>query len=114
MASPSIRALPVGSVHCDPQHRKTFSAASIQELAKSIQTCGQIQPILVRAKPDGAENSYSVVDGERRLRAIRDLLRQATINAIVDAEGRAIPVACTQLVSNVQREDLNPIEFATA
>jgi len=90
------------------QPRKSFSQDSLQELSKTIQTHGVIQPIVVRKE----EKGYTLVSGERRFRAA-ELAGFQKIPAIVRNynEDQMREIA---LVENLQREDLNPIEEALA
>jgi ParB family chromosome partitioning protein len=79
-------------------------------LAQSIRETGLLQPIAVRRDPAGP--GYIIVAGERRYRA-HLLNNAATILArIVDMTPADIPVA--QIVENLQRADLNPIEEGRA
>lgn len=92
------------------QPRREFDPEKLEELARSIEASGLIQPVSVRALPDGR---YEVVVGERRLRAMRDILKRERIPVAVmevdDAKMRELA-----LVENLQRDDLNPIEEALA
>ena len=90
------------------QPRKIFNDESLNELANSIQEIGVIQPIIVQRKGDG----YRIVAGERRWRAAR-IAGLSVIPAIVrDLTDRETMEQA--LIENIQREDLNPIEEATA
>lgn len=93
--------------------RKTFTKETITELAASIDKNGLLQPITVRAGHRGPKVEYVLVFGERRLRAVTQLgwgridaiLRTFTSDELGEIE-RA------QVVENVQRDDLDPIEEA--
>ena len=50
------------------QPRRQFDEEALSELARSVETYGILQPLLVRPMPDG---SYQIVAGERRWRAAR-------------------------------------------
>lgn len=91
------------------QPRKRFDEAEIQNLADSIREHGLIQPITVRSITDGR---YQIVAGERRWRACK----MAGINEIpiIVKELSDEETAKIALIENVQREDLNPIEEASA
>lgn len=91
------------------QPRTTFNEPALQELAESIKTTGVLQPILVRALPEGR---YELVAGERRWRAAR-LAGLAEIPALVKelSDEQSFQLA---LVENLQREDLGPLERAAA
>ncbi len=91
------------------QPRLVFSQEKIEELARSIQEKGVIQPILVRTVSD---DSYELIAGERRLRAVKHLgLTEipAIVRRIADAD-----LLETSIIENIQREELNPIEEAKA
>lgn len=82
---------------------------ALQELAASIKAQGIIQPIVVR--PAG-ERRYEILAGERRWRAAQ-LAGLSEVPVVVRevADKAAIAIA---LIENIQRENLNPIEEATA
>ncbi len=104
-----VEDISINSIRPNPfQPRKDFDEEKIKELAASIQEHGLIQPIVVRAKGD----FYELIAGERRWRAIKMLGRQ-TIPAIIKeyTDGQMLEIA---LIENLQREDLNPIEEASA
>ena len=90
------------------QPRTVFDEAKLDELAKSIQVNGVVQPVLLRRK--GAR--FELIAGERRWRAaIRAGLTQipAVLRSVPDE--KVLEIA---LIENIQREDLNPIEEARA
>lgn len=90
------------------QPRKQFDKKALDELKKSIEEFGIIQPIIVKKK----KNKYEIIAGERRWRAAKAAKLQ-TIPCIIRKidEKEAMKLA---LIENVQREDLNPIEEAIA
>ena len=91
------------------QPRKNFDEQALRELAESIKKHGVIMPIVVNDNGDG---SYMIIAGERRFRASK-LAGKNTIPVVIrnysDREIKEI-----SLIENLQREDLNPIEAATA
>jgi len=90
------------------QPRTHFSSDSLEELSRSIKEKGVIQPIVVRKK----NNTFILIAGERRLRAVKRL-GMKTIPAVVrESEGENFLEL--SLIENIQREDLNPIEEAKA
>ncbi len=96
-------------IHPNPfQPRKNFSEEGMAELVDSIKEAGIIQPVLVT--PD--ETGYTLVIGERRWRAAQKL-GLTKIPAVVKKiePSQQLELA---LIENLQREDLNPIEIATA
>lgn len=97
-------------VPCRSQPRQNFDAAALDELTASIQSHGVLEPLVVRRLP--GEERFEIVAGERRWRAAqRAGLREVPVHVRDVNERSAFELA---LVENVQREDLNPIEFAEA
>jgi ParB family chromosome partitioning protein len=107
----SVQHVPVGAIRPLPgQPRRHFDENAIAELADSIGLRGLLQPIIVRRAPDG--EGYQLVAGERRWRAAqRAGLHQipALVRELDDAATYEIA-----LVENIQRQDLNAIEEASA
>lgn len=102
-----IRELPIEDIVPSPsQPRRHFDEGKLSELAESIKRVGLLQPILVR--PRGGK--YEVVHGERRYRACK-LAGKETIRAEI-RELSEREVVEIQLIENLQRENLNPIEEA--
>lgn len=90
------------------QPRKQFQEESLQELANSIREHGIVQPLVVRKSIHG----YEIVTGERRFRAAKLAnLDQVPIVIRDCSDDQMMEIA---LIENLQREDLNPIEIATA
>lgn len=98
------------------QPRTVFDEASLDELAQSLRASGMIQPIIARRARTrtgaGEHAGFEIVAGERRWRAAQraGLLRVPVIVRDVPDE-RLLEVA---LIENIQRDDLNPIEEASA
>ncbi|MBA3948519.1 MAG: ParB/RepB/Spo0J family partition protein [Acidobacteria bacterium] len=98
------------------QPRSVFDEAKLDELAQSIRASGMIQPIIARRArtlpgADGHDR-FEIVAGERRWRAAQraGLLKVPVVVRDVPDE-RLLEVA---LIENLQRDDLNPIEEASA
>lgn len=90
------------------QPRTRFNAEALEELARSIQTTGIIQPLVLR--PRGAR--YQLIAGERRWRAAQRAGLHSVPAVIRDVpEELALEIT---LIENIQREDLNPLEQARA
>lgn len=104
-----LREIKVSEIEPDPdQPRRDFKPEQLKALANSIKEHGVLQPIVVTK--DG--NKYRIVAGERRWRAskIAELEKIPAIVRTLDAQNRLE----LSLIENVQREDLNAIETATA
>lgn len=102
--------IPIERVYPNPrQPRENFDDAQLEGLAASIKEVGLLQPIVVRSDEDGR---YTLIAGERRLRAAKSI-GLAEIPVIVrDAEDDALLTEA--LIENLQREDLGPLEEAAA
>ena len=92
------------------QPRRRMDEETLRELAESIKSQGLIQPVIVRR--DAAADGYELIAGERRWRAAR-MAGLSRIPALVRSldENDAAAIA---LIENIQREDLNPLEEASA
>ena len=101
--------VPVEAVEANPrQPRLEFAEESLAALARSIREVGVLQPIVVRVRDGG----YELVAGERRLRAAR-LAGLPTVPAIV-READDTDSLRQALIENIHREDLSPLELASA
>ena len=90
------------------QPRSQFDEDTLQELADSIKQYGIIQPLIVQKKG----RRFEIIAGERRWRAARLAgLREVPVLVKEYAPEEIFAVA---LIENIQRQDLNPIEEATA
>lgn len=90
------------------QPRSEFRGERLQELIGSIREHGIIQPLIVRRK----EDKYELIAGERRWRAAKEVgLTDAPAIVRRASDQEVLELA---LIENLQREDLNPIEEATA
>ncbi len=97
----------------DPdQPREEFEPESLQRLADSMTSRGQLQPIRVRW--DEGRGAYVIVCGERRWRAAKLAGLPSLACVIVDGPMTAAELLAVQLVENALREDLRPIEQARA
>jgi ParB family transcriptional regulator, chromosome partitioning protein len=94
------------------QPRKEFDEGPLAELAASLKTRGQLQPIRVRWSPQ--VDRWVIVAGERRYRAA--LMAGLASLVCVEAKGTMTPeeILEEQLIENALREDLKPIEQARA
>lgn len=105
----SQRELPLGSlVPNRAQPRTHFDEAALAELAESLKQHGMVQPIVVRK----VGQQFEIIAGERRWRAAR-LAGIAMVPVVIKEvpDDRLLEFA---LVENIQRQELNPIEEATA
>ena len=90
------------------QPRQNFAPEAIDELAASIETYGVIQPVILSK----AEVGYELVAGERRWRAARKAGLKTIPSIVRQVTGEEN--ALFAIIENVQREDLNTVEEATA
>lgn len=95
----------------DPsQPRTEFTSDALERLASSIRTKGQLAPIRVRWSPD--HEKWIIVYGERRWRAAQ-LAGLKTIDCqFAEAEQTSGEILEQQMIENLLREDLSPIEQA--
>jgi len=90
------------------QPRTRFREEALDELSRSIQSSGIVQPLVVRRMG----SRFQLIAGERRWRAAqRAALSRVPVVVREVPEERAVEMT---LVENLQREDLNPMEQARA
>lgn len=106
-AATELQRIPTSRIRPNPyQPRREFDPTALAELEASIKTNGLLQPITVRRKGE----SYELIAGERRLRAVRNLDWKDVPAVVRDFDDQTMLVLA--LVENLQRADLNPIEEA--
>ena len=97
----------------DPdQPRQLFDAESLDRLAKSLLSRGQLQPIRVRWSQE--QGKYLILTGQRRWRAAMLAGMESLQAVVVERELTPAEILQEQLVENCLREDLQPIEQAHA
>ncbi len=100
--------LAIGKIKQDKaQPRENFNEDKLQELADSITELGMIEPLVVSKDGDG----YVIITGERRWRAAK-IAGLKEVPVIVRSFSSPKEKLAIQIVENLQREDLNPIEVA--
>lgn len=109
-AAGRFEEIEIGAIQRSPDNpRKDFDQAKLEEMAATIRAHGVLEPLLVR---DRGDREYVIAAGERRLRAaeLAGLTRvPCLVRMMTDAQFAEI-----QLIENLQREGLNPIEEAEA
>lgn len=109
-ARPGIEEIPINQIDPNPyQPRNNFDEESLAGLTASIRELGVLQPILVRQEN---EDRYAIIAGERRWRAAKRAGLQF-IPVIVRQVNDELTLQHA-LVENLHRDDLNPLEEATA
>ena len=92
------------------QPRQHIDSEKLDELAESIRQHGVIEPLVVRRRP--GHDDFEIIAGERRWRAAQKAGLHEVM--VVVREVSAHEAYELALIENVQREDLDPIEFAEA
>ena len=104
---PGYREIQVKDIVANPyQPRREIHSEQVEELAKSIQSEGLLQPIVIREK----KGKFELIAGERRLRAFKHLKLPRIPARIIEASDASS--ATLALIENLQRENLNPIDEA--
>ncbi len=108
--APGFFLCPIEKIKPNPnQPRMKMDEDALSSLAESIKSKGLIQPIVV-SELSGDE--YFIIAGERRWRAAqRAGLKKVPVIIKDYSPEEMLEIA---LIENIQREDLNPIEEATA
>lgn len=107
--STSVQNIPIDMIKANiSQPRKYFDEDKILELSESIKNHGLIQPLILRKK----DENYEIIAGERRWRAAK--LANLKEIPVVIMEATDKELLELSLIENIQRQDLNPIEEASA
>jgi ParB family chromosome partitioning protein len=107
----SLQRVPLEAIRANPQQpRQAFDEAELRSLADSIRQHGVLQPLLVTRDAEGA---YTLIAGERRLRASR-LAGLHDVPVVVRDQPAGDDNLALSLVENIQRHDLNALEEAEA
>ncbi|HMD14603.1 MAG TPA: ParB/RepB/Spo0J family partition protein [Bacteroidota bacterium] len=107
--SGSTLQLDITKIRPNPlQPRADFDQQALDELKKSIQQKGIIQPVTVRPVANGL---YELISGERRIRASMEVGLKTVPAYIIEVRTDAEMLELA-LIENLQREHLNPIEIA--
>jgi ParB family chromosome partitioning protein len=106
---PGARLIPLSDISLDSgQPRKKLDEEKLSDLAASIKSKGVIEPITVRQADEG----YMIITGERRYKAAQLAGLEeipCIVKQVTDEE-----TLTYQLIENLQREDLSPIDEAAA
>jgi ParB family transcriptional regulator, chromosome partitioning protein len=112
-----VKNIPIKDIKLSPfQTRRLFKKEKVISLAESIRNSGLIHPVIVVLKtPEkaGDKEEYTLVAGERRLRAVQylgssEIMAMVKKESLLDDSQHAMLTA----MENLEREDLNPIELA--
>ena len=106
-----IMQIPIDAILRNPrQPRSQFDSKDLEELAVSIRENGIIQPLIIT--PAEADEKYTLIAGERRLEAARQIgLRTVPVILRQAGDRELLELA---LIENLQRAELNPLEEAEA
>lgn len=103
------KEVPIAQIQPNPlQPRVDFDPGQLEELAASIREHGILQPLVVRADPDG--HGYILIAGERRLHAAK--MAGLSHVPVIQRDATDQTSLELSLIENLQRTDLNPLESA--
>lgn len=105
-----FKPIPVERIKTESQVRKTFPKDTITGLADSVRNIGMRQPPTVR--PTGTGTTFTLITGERRVRAAREAGLESVDCLIIDGTMSEADILELQLAENLHREDLDQLEAA--
>ena len=105
----NIRKIDMSQINETENIRKQYD--DIEQLAKSIESDGQLQPIGVTEQEDG---TYNILYGFRRYHAFKLLIQEGKPYNQIEAKITTGDPAIIQLIENIHRKDLKPEEFENA
>ena len=110
-----VEHVPVAKI--TPNARNIYGMRDLDELAASIELTGLLHPIILRPNPDG--DGYTIVDGERRFRAMSEVLGHDAVPAIIRTPDAAKTDAVNAILeelalleANRQTRKTNPAELS--
>lgn len=104
-----VTEISIDEIRSNPyQPRRTFDTETLNELAKSIEEYGVVQPVIVKKSIKG----YELIAGERRTKAAKIAGLKVIPAIIKDFDDQQMMEIA--LIENIQREDLNPIDEAVS
>jgi ParB family transcriptional regulator, chromosome partitioning protein len=109
--NPEFLYVPIASIVVLEQVRSNINTESdsFKSLVQSVKDKGILEPLIV-TKGDG--DLYTLICGERRLEAARQLELELVPVRIIEAGKKSGETIALQLTENLQRKDLNPIDQA--
>jgi len=109
--NPEFLYIPIGNIVVLEQVRSNIGTESdsFKSLVQSIKDKGILEPLIV-TKGDG--DSYTLICGERRLEAARQLELESVPVRVIETGNELGETIALQLTENLQREDLNPMDQA--
>ena len=108
--SPEFLYLSLGSIIVEEQIRSKIDTTSepFKALMESINNRGVLEPVLVTPR----DGKYLLLCGERRYLAAQKLSHESIPARIVNTVTQKDEILAIQIIENLQREDLNPIDQA--
>ena len=104
-----VTEINIDEIRSNPyQPRRTFDTETLNELAKSIEEYGVVQPVIVKKSIKG----YELIAGERRTKAAKIAGLKVIPAIIKDFDDQQMMESA--LIENIQREDLNPMDEAVS
>lgn len=92
--------------------RRTFNEHQLQDLAESVREKGVLMPLLVRPVQDSSLAYWEIIAGARRFRAAKLAgLKEVPVRVVELDDKQALEV---QVIENLQRADVHPVEEAAA
>jgi ParB family chromosome partitioning protein len=111
----SLVSLRVDQIACFyNQPRQEFDDDRTAELAESLRTKGQVEPVVVRRSPVGVDRKYQLISGERRWRAAQLIGLKELAAVIREDVGTADDQFELAVAANAAREEMSPIDCARA
>lgn len=110
VSASSAISLEVALIDPSPVNPRS-KVGDVTELAKSIARYGLRHRIEIKPKPNGR---FEVIDGHRRYFAVKDVLGWDVVDVEVRTRETDLESEEARLMTNLQREDLDPVEEARA
>src|ERR1041384_74066 len=113
---PRLREIPLEDIDRSRNHRipKPGDAEKLEGVRKSIEACGQLQPVRVYERGEDQKDKrhkepYILGFGNRRCKAM-EMLGHKTVLAVIYPPASDADIAQARAVENIHREDITPLE----
>lgn len=110
VASLTVRNIPIDQLRPNPWNRTQFDPDAMKELVNSIKAGGVCDPLIVRPMGDPPGQTFEIASGNRRWLAAKQVGLSEVPCLIEDLSDEQ--VCDMNIITNVQREDLSPLELA--
>ena len=102
--------IPLSQIREVSNVRRVYKSETIEELSLSIEKSGLVEPLIIKKE----KNSFLLVDGHRRLRALKRLYADTQPNKLIPCFIYKGDFLTAQIITSIHKEELNDIDTENA